>query len=390
MLSTTPRPDLGGVEERRGGDQEAAKGEGKARVPITPASTASSVDIHPESRRQTRQKGLGQVALSKPKTRQAPRRGVVKKRMRLDSDDDEDENEDGVKTEVKDEQPTTPKKGLTRTLSKRSRGNDVPAITVQEPTPRKARPLEPAATEVDIQSSMTAEADDAEDLGTVSAVLDIQPKGEDEIEQAVKMGVEDIVPSPATEEDPPSFAMSRQSSSHNVMDIHADITTSMIESSELEGLAGGADREEKDEGAVRILRPTASFTAITLWTPDAPLPGFRADELERKLDHNANAAPSSNDVELNPGLEGNTTTDSVQNTGKAIGAVENGTELKKGWWRVGGAGEGGDEFVRALGEWLGLVEMVSGLCLWLARADYQIHEPVYLQGLTDDGDEDDE
>jgi len=33
-------------------------------------------------------------------------------------------------------------------------------------------------------------------------------------------------------------------------------------------------------------------------------------------------------------------------------------QLRKGWWRTGGAGEGGDEIVRALGEWIGLVEEV--------------------------------
>ncbi|KLT41962.1 hypothetical protein CC85DRAFT_328529 [Cutaneotrichosporon oleaginosum] len=74
---------------------------------------------------------------------------------------------------------------------------------------------------------------------------------------------------------------------------------------EVSGLAS------EEHTALRVLTPTATFSSFTLWTPDAPLAGFRADEVE----------------------------------------VE-------GHWRQGGAGEGGDAFVRALGEWLGLNEII--------------------------------
>ncbi|WVQ89144.1 hypothetical protein IAS59_002891 [Cryptococcus gattii] len=49
--------------------------------------------------------------------------------------------------------------------------------------------------------------------------------------------------------------------------------------------------------------------------------------------------------------------------------------LRPSWWRQGGAGEGGDEFVRGMGEWLGLVQVLN--------------KPVYLEGL-DGSDDDDE
>ncbi|BEI85375.1 hypothetical protein CcaverHIS002_0507760 [Cutaneotrichosporon cavernicola] len=78
------------------------------------------------------------------------------------------------------------------------------------------------------------------------------------------------------------------------------------------------------DGSLRVLTPTAKFDRFTLWTPDAPLAGFRADERD--------------------GAEGEN--------------QERKREEEGGWWRRGGAGEGGDEFVRALGEWLGLNEII--------------------------------
>jgi len=91
------------------------------------------------------------------------------------------------------------------------------------------------------------------------------------------------------------------------------------------------DPSEVGEGYTnaRVLRPSSTFDSFTLWTPDGPLPGFKQDEDPEKTE----------DEE-----------------------VEGGVKLRKGWWRTGGAGEGGDEMVRALGEWIGLVEEVSRSC----------------------------
>lgn len=65
--------------------------------------------------------------------------------------------------------------------------------------------------------------------------------------------------------------------------------------------------------ASRVLTPTHQFSSFTLWTPDTHLAGFDADEV-------------------------------VPDEG----------------WRRGGAGDGGDEFVRALGEWTAVCQLVSG------------------------------
>lgn len=90
-----------------------------------------------------------------------------------------------------------------------------------------------------------------------------------------------------------------------------------------------------EEGtAARVLVPTASFNAFTLWTPDTALAGFDQDELEKKAVGVDITKPESDESAVT-------------------------SRLHSGWWRKGGAGEGGDEFVRALGEWIGLGELVS-------------------------------
>ena len=361
ILSTTSRPDSGGIEERR---------ETKSMQADASPTPGSSIET-----RQTRQKGAGQTALAKPKTRQAPRR-AVKKRMRLDSDEEEDE--DGVKEEPAPG-PTTPRKGLTRTLSKRPRG-DVPAITVQEPTPRK--PLRRDATDTSIGTNVDggdgAGAEEV-DMGFVSAVLHIQADDAEGSEGAevsgavVALGLgvaEDIVPSPATEDDPPSFNMSSRTSSAPVIKIEAptdanETTADNDDRSTTTNVANCATihpqdtQEPKEEpepqthierdGAIRLLRPTATFAEITLWTPDAPLAGFRPDETLFGADETGKTdQPAIHATREQPDVEEtNEQTDSAT------------AQVKKGWWRVGGAGEGGDEFVRAMGEWIGLVEMVS-------------------------------
>jgi len=304
--------------------------------------------------------------------------------MRLDSDE-EDENEDDTSAagecqadeiaEVKQEQPTTPRKGLTRTLSKRQKGNkDVPAITVQEPTPQKNQ-LRREPTDVSIGQ------EEVEELGAVSAILDLhdstqlaakgeaterEEKGSDSEERQMKM--EDIVPSPATENDPPSFAVSKQSTFRGNLPIDDQgaspsiaLKTDPTHTDEVKDESAASDGET-NEGAVRLLRPAASFTSITLWTPDAPLPGFRADELASKQptgsEDNKEQVHSSNAGTAPQPQDGDVVDHERVEVAKEQQQEEQGAELKNGWWRVGGAGEGGDEFVRAMGEWLGLVETV--------------------------------
>lgn len=92
--------------------------------------------------------------------------------------------------------------------------------------------------------------------------------------------------------------------------------------------------KEEDDGPVRILYPKAQFQGFMLYTGDGPLVGFREDELEKR--------------EQQVGAETSLESDSQSNI-----------NLRPSWWRQGGAGEGGDEFVRGMGEWLGLVQVVS-------------------------------
>ena len=137
--------------------------------------------------------------------------------------------------------------------------------------------------------------------------------------------LENIVPSPATEDDPPSFPISTDST--------ATSSTPYPRKQSLEQFGTPPIDEDEYSTSIRSLRPLSSFDSFTLWTPDAPLAGFRADELI--LAHQDDAV-----------VEG-----------------DQGVRLEKAWWRVGGAGEGGDDIVRAMGEWIGLVEAVgSALC----------------------------
>ncbi|KAL1411253.1 hypothetical protein Q8F55_002204 [Vanrija albida] len=106
-----------------------------------------------------------------------------------------------------------------------------------------------------------------------------------------------------------------------------------------------------DGRPARVLAPVGSFEGFTLWTPDAPLAGYGGGEGENGAEVKEEGAEAEGDKPA----EG-----------------EGAAQLARGWWSPAGAGEGGDEFVRALGEWLGLCEI--------------IHTPVYL----DDGDDTDD
>lgn len=337
VLSTTARPDHGGLEERRGGNSQV-------KAPLTPApsvgSVSTSISEEAGSRRSTRTKGAGQVALSRPRTRLAPKKANTKQRIRLDSDEeDEDEDEKGVIQGVED----TSRGALRRTPSKRSRSESgIPAIVIQQPTPRKSRSaLTSTSTEISISETLVDVEEGPEgeiDNGSKGDAIGIEPT------------MEDVVPSPATENDPPVFSITPRQSLTDVTNLTSP-----------DGARDGdEDNPQEEDRAVRVLRPKAMFSEITLWTPDAPLAGFKADELLSR--------PTVED-EVKSEIVGEKTAVVVQSEVKeedvkpGVKEEEAGTSLQKGWWRVGGAGEGGDDFVRAMGEWLGMVEMVSRLTI---------------------------
>jgi len=207
------------------------------------------------------------------------------------------------------------------------KGEGLPDIVVQAPTPRKpiiiATSRFTSGDDNDSEKPILEEGEeDSEEksAGDSAALVDevVNTASEEESKE------EDIVPSPSTEYDQPTFPIP-VASSHGAM-IRVIITPPPASQSAKED-----DVNEGDYSAsIRALCPTSTFDSFTLWTADAPLAGFRADE---------NGVEA--EVEVEQGKEGQ------------------GVKVEKGWWRTGGAGEGGDEVVRAMGEWLGLVEMVS-------------------------------
>lgn len=339
MISAGKRPDKGGLEQRRDistsnkatQGSKTGKNGASERSPLTPAPSATSVGGSEEidnanaGRRSTRSsavRGAGQVALSKPKTRQVPKRAMSKKRIRLDSDDEEgDEGRDTVSP--------IPAQAPMRTPSKRTRkalgqvgtpmtpisNPDLPSIVVLQPTPSKI---------------LDGQVEVVEDPDVESGSSQASDNGEAQ-RNALPFIPEEIVPSPATEDDPPKFdisAVKEEQSATTEVEVKHEEDEKPLEENSME--AYSTDIEES--GNVRLLRPSSSFRHITLWTPDVPLPGYK--ETEGMAVEGQDAAP-------------------------AEAEDESGVSVKKGWWRTGGAGEGGDEFVRGMGEWLGLTEMVS-------------------------------
>lgn len=146
---------------------------------------------------------------------------------------------------------------------------------------------------------------------------------------------EPFIPSPETENDPPAF----------------NITPPPYTLINKEEEQEHEHKQQNDDGPVRILCPTAEFQGFMLYTGDVPLMGFRADELEKER-------PREERVR-------------EEEAGRDLPESDCGSNinLRPSWWRHGGAGEGGDEFVRGMGEWLGLVEVVSGFFFSLAKAD---------------------
>jgi len=309
ILGTGKRPDRGGLETRT---------EEKPKYPLTPATSVSSFQEEedeglglrrsPRKRGSTKVRGAGQVALAKPKVRQV--KVEARKRFRLDSDEDSDDSE----------RAETPKKrakisshaGTPVTPAKIS---PLPEIVVVAPTPLK-EPLPPPIKVLPIHP-------DPEEI------LEVPLSTEPEEVFAAEVG---IIPSPATEDDPPNF------------DIESLPVVTSLDRVKEQRDELVEEEEELSGGNARILKPLSSFSSFTLWAPDVPIPGFRPDELAMKGKHLALGQTSvSDEVVEKIRLEDPDTTDGY---------------LDKGWWRVGGGGEGGDEFVRGLGEWLGLVEEV--------------------------------
>jgi hypothetical protein len=302
----------------------------ESKWPLTPAPSVTSADPSASASSSTRRsprkstlanvadaikskvRGAGQVALSKPKTRQA-KQATVKRRYQIDSEDEDETHIELARVE-------TPRK---RT---RSGTTATPMIVVQEATPLK----EPLPTP-------------KKRLGTISREERLPGVGRRSRSPSpaptdVSQSSEAVIPSPATEHDPPTFPIdTKPATTGNVKvekEEEADDATRVRQAmtpapTETELVKSEEDLPEISEmnTNARILRPSSTFESFTLWTPDGPLPGFKQDETEAE----------------------------AENEGEAEGGVK----LRKGWWRTGGAGEGGDEIVRALGEWIGLVEEVS-------------------------------
>jgi len=257
-------------------------------------------------------RGAGQVALSKPKTRQA-KQTTVKRRYQIDSEDEDETHIELARVE-------TPRK---RT---RSGTTATPLIVVQEATPLK----EPLPTP-------------KKRLGTISREERLPGAGRRSRSPSpapteVSQSPEAVIPSPATEDDPPTFPIDtkpaitedakveKEDEANDATRVRQAMTPAPTET---EIVKPEEEQPEISEGNTnaRVLRPSSTFESFTLWTPDGPLPGFKQDEVAEEAE--------------------------------TEGEAEGGVKLRKGWWRTGGAGEGGDEIVRALGEWIGLVEEVS-------------------------------
>ena len=97
------------------------------------------------------------------------------------------------------------------------------------------------------------------------------------------------------------------------------------------------------DGPVRVLQPTSTFSGFTLWTADTALAGY--------IEPSISGEHTNKDSGIVPAEVASVK--DIQAEGD-----ETGPKVRPGWWASGGVGEGGDGFVRALGEFIGLVEMV--------------------------------
>lgn len=365
----------------------------QTKWPLTPAPSVAStssalVDDGPSTRRSPRKsalasvastikakvRGAGQVALAKPKTRQTKKEPAKRKRYQFDS---EEEGEGGgtevhlehapAKAEAKVE---TPRKGSTASTSV-AEEVDLPTIVVQEATPLK-EPLPTPKKRLGQKGSVTERMPTRPGLSrreTESPTPSSSASTSTEISTPTTEGV---IPSPATENDPPAFSVdSLPASASAVVNTESEKigTDSVAAAASLQSetedskpdvdgvgnadVKSGITLPDDIPADARALRPVSTFESFMLWTPDGPLPGFKQDERQESSGAEADAQRETAEQK----------------------AEEGGVKLRKGWWRTGGAGEGGDEVVRALGEWIGLVEEVrlallkrcAGLCLMLTN-----------------------
>jgi hypothetical protein len=428
-------------------------------------------------------KGAGQVAFSRPKTRQV----INKKRFRLDSDDEDDEEDKDEQSQgqgkgqatrngerVMDENKARSaglhhegdkpsNAGPVRTPSKRTRltrhtprkqerspspvpDPSLPSIIIQEATPLKEplpprikflntrsahsydggpdpdqRPRSPrrrsiklaggedsdgdsdgdelsnspskapiglglsSSTDTLVDDSESATSSQGPSTGTNTFEAHSHSGTQDDRSEIPKRprrpsfrrtSTEQVIPSPSTENDPPMFSLPTPEPS--LVDIKVGSEDDSNHSTTKQKDSIGSQQEEtvdeQYDGPTRVLRPVSTFSEFMLWTPDGPLPGFRADELSGRVQVKQSTKVEANAENFDgavkaEGENGQGPTDSATADDeeakvniKPVGldtTEDGGVKLREGWWRTGGAGEGGDEIVRAMGEWLGLVECVS-------------------------------
>ncbi|OCF55309.1 hypothetical protein L486_07424 [Kwoniella mangroviensis CBS 10435] len=378
--------------------------------------------------------GTGQVALSKPKIRGSNNTvRQSKKRYRLDSDDDDDDENDN------DKESTIKEERLIRTPSKRSKlsyttpqktqpqGQGdvvVPDIVIQEATPlkyplptpkkrlngRRSSPspdphgnrglpqvtesmewveeqIIPKVEEVkedgDEQESQSQSQSQWQSQSIISNELkeDINTNEDLKIDEKEEEEEENLIPSPSTEDDPPTFNT----------DVKTDIRTETekpnqktIDKSNMDNSSNekidhnGGYQEGEYDGPMRILKPISTFDGYMLYTPDDPLIGFRSDELDH-IQSQSQSQPQNGDEQITKSGNENETNGKnnpdvkIPDTDVKEKDSDGSIQVRKSWWRSGGGGEGGDEFIRGLGEWLGLVEVLN--------------QPVYLDELEEDEDD---
>ncbi|WWC85378.1 uncharacterized protein L201_000241 [Kwoniella dendrophila CBS 6074] len=448
ILKTGKRPDKGGIEIHSENSLNTIKSSkliynSNSVQPKVDSIGNNEYDQDIQLKRTTRQnsgkvRGAGQIALSKPKTRQSNNRQMeTKKRFRLDSDEDEEDDE-----EDEDRKPSSL---LSRTPSKRSKNNSsssapaagpsyttpkkpnfginptftnisgvdtpIPEIVIQEatplknplPTPKKrlnqrrsspspsCRKLPEVTESMDLvedqiqietqaerYESPSSSADSDINGSQISNLVQIEEKNRKEdlntdtdidIQSDTKIQInevvneEDLIPSPSTENDLPSFVISSSSSSSSILNINPK-----TDIDDKENQNQNQNQNESYDGPIRRLEPISTFNGFMLYTPDDPLIGFRSNE-SSEPEHSK--VDKEDDMIIVNAEEGSNTT---ENTGPS---KETNIQVRKSWWRLGGAGEGGDEFIRGLGEYLGLCEILN--------------EPVYLDDINDaDDDADDD
>lgn len=400
IIIEADKPDVVRCASGRGEEEGQTK---RDQWPLTPATSSASVigststpmeieDDGTEMRRSPRKNGLarlkqrvkgaGQVALSRPKKAAVK---IGKKRFRLDSDDEDEELTPEPVSPVLAETPNTPTAILQATPSKKSRPNPIstptrqsprlsqnprtpvlsstrksqlPAIVLQEATPLK-EPLPPppahfrrkrgGKADYVIPGSPGAEMkEETEELVTEEAEGSGSGESPSSVEEV------SIIPSPSTENDPPTFPIP---TSVPVENVKKEPTPSKSTEVDISAIANMMDVS----GAIRVLRPVASFDSITLWTPDAPLAGYKAVDTDKPGEDVKDPIPIEEPVPVGDKGKSKAEVEEEEAKGTATKAEQDaeGPKVRQGWWAQGGSGEGGDEVVRAMGEWLGLVEMVS-------------------------------